>query len=313
MEKGWVRAALFILIVFILTYVSDFAVYLAIKAPGAPGSNALVGTYLRVYLPLRMFMPLLSVLISLGVTGGFMTGLRMYGFSLRGVKAWHILAALGIPFAAVGFGLTYGYLIGAPVQNPVDFMVAHGLIGSKVSEGGLLAIMIAQTILAGLTINAFFAFGEEMGWRGLLQSELTSKLGSYVAAPTVGVIWGLWHAPLIVLFGYEYPLHRGVLGVSAFTLFTVIWGCILYEVRSWSGSVLPPAILHGTMNAVASLSIMALPVPDTLIGVPVGLLGMLGAATVLALMLAVKTLRKAGGVDSIEGAGKGSREVHEGS
>ncbi|MCD6323860.1 MAG: CPBP family intramembrane metalloprotease [Desulfurococcales archaeon] len=297
------RVLTYLSIAFILSYLVDFAVY------AAPESRL---TLLSIYLPLRMFIPLAGVLVALALTGGFMEGLRRYGLSLSGLKVWHVLAALGIPFVAEGFGLLYAGIAGGPVQNPVNFLIQHGLIGPRINSWGFLALMIVQTLMAGLTINAFFAFGEEIGWRGLLQSELTWKLGKYLTPLIVGVIWGLWHAPLIILFGYEYQYHRDALGVAAFTAFAVIWGCILYEVRSWSGSILPPAVLHGTLNAVASLSFMALPIRDTLIGVPVGVFGMLGALTALALMLIIKALRipRWRGAEGV--GGESPQEIHEG-
>ena len=43
-----------------------------------------------------------------------------------------------------------------------------------------------------------FTFGEEFGWRGYLLPRL-APLGGISAAIITGVIWGLWHTPVIVL------------------------------------------------------------------------------------------------------------------
>ena len=48
-------------------------------------------------------------------------------------------------------------------------------------------------------------FGEEYGWRGYLQSELF-KLGRVRGVLLLGVIWGAYHWPMI-LMGWNYPGH----------------------------------------------------------------------------------------------------------
>src|SRR5436305_814196 len=54
------------------------------------------------------------------------------------------------------------------------------------------------------------AFGEQWGWRGYLLPRLL-PLGQWPALLLSGAIWGLWHAPVILL-GYNYPQHP-ILGV----------------------------------------------------------------------------------------------------
>jgi membrane protease YdiL (CAAX protease family) len=74
-------------------------------------------------------------------------------------------------------------------------------------------------IIAGLTLNGLFAFGEEYGWRGYLWDRLANRgrLGSFVC---VGSLWGLWHAPLILVVGYNYPDDR-LAGIAMMTVFTI--------------------------------------------------------------------------------------------
>jgi membrane protease YdiL (CAAX protease family) len=45
-------------------------------------------------------------------------------------------------------------------------------------------------MLGGMLLGAF---GEELGWRGYLQSVLSSRLNGLIAFLLVGVLWGLWH------------------------------------------------------------------------------------------------------------------------
>lgn len=106
-------------------------------------------------------------------------------------------------------------------------------------------------LLAGITVNAIAGLGEELGWRGLLQREL-GPLGFWRSSALIGLIWGVWHAP-IILQGHNYPEHP-VIGVAMMTVLTVLLAPILSLVRLKARSVIAAAILHGTFNAVAGLT-----------------------------------------------------------
>ncbi|MEH2072422.1 MAG: CPBP family intramembrane glutamic endopeptidase [Nostoc sp.] len=119
----------------------------------------------------------------------------------------------------------------------------------------LIWISLIQSLIAGATINAVAAFGEELGWRGLLQKEL-NFLGFWKSSVIIGLIWGIWHAPLIIQ-GHNYPQHP-LLGVLMMTIFTLLLSPIFSYIRLKSQSVIATSILHGTLNATAGLSILAI-------------------------------------------------------
>lgn len=112
---------------------------------------------------------------------------------------------------------------------------------------------IAQALIAGLTINAIFGFGEELGWRGLLHREL-ARLGFWKSSIVIGLTWGVWHAPLI-LQGHNYPEHPQ-LGVLMMIICTLLMAPIFNYIRIKSDSVIAVSIMHGTLNAIAGLPII---------------------------------------------------------
>ena len=114
---------------------------------------------------------------------------------------------------------------------------------------------IIQSLFAGATINAVAAFGEELGWRGFLQKEL-NFLGFWKGAIITGLIWGLWHAPLIIQ-GHNYPKYPYI-GVFMMIVFTTLLSPLFSFIRIKSNSVITSAIMHGTLNASYGLSIMLL-------------------------------------------------------
>jgi membrane protease YdiL (CAAX protease family) len=92
-----------------------------------------------------------------------------------------------------------------------------------------------------------FTFGEEYGWRGYLLPRLL-PLGEIRASVLIGVIWGVWHLPLI-LAGLNYPGVNVWLAIIIFTFVTVA----LSFTYTWfyvasSGSVLVAAVFHASTN-----------------------------------------------------------------
>ena len=116
-------------------------------------------------------------------------------------------------------------------------------------------LALGQGLIAGATINAVAGFGEELGWRGFLYREL-SFLGFWRSSLVVGVVWGFWHAPLI-LQGHNYPEHP-VAGVFMMVVFTTLLSPLFTYVRTRSESVIAAAIMHGSLNGTAGLPIMVI-------------------------------------------------------
>jgi len=114
-------------------------------------------------------------------------------------------------------------------------------------------ISLLQGLIAGITVNAVAGFGEELGWRGLLQKEF-GFMGFWRSSALIGVIWGIWHAPLILL-GHNYPQHP-VAGVFMMTVFTLLLSPIFSYVRLKAKSVIAAAIIHGSLNATVGLALM---------------------------------------------------------
>lgn len=116
-------------------------------------------------------------------------------------------------------------------------------------------IGLLQGLIAGITINAVAGFGEELGWRGFLQKEL-GYLGFWKSSILIGLIWGIWHAP-IILQGHNYPEHPQV-GVLMMIIFTLLLSPIFSYVRLKAKSVIAAAIIHGSLNATIGLPLMVI-------------------------------------------------------
>ncbi len=142
----------------------------------------------------------------------------------------------------------------------------------------MIVITIVSGLFAGVTINALFAFGEEYGWRNYLVSALKEK--KFICASVfIGIVWGLWHFPLILL-GHNYPQHS-VVGVFMMVVFCVLASFVETYFVLKTKSVFPAAIFHGTINAVAGLNVILVKGGNDLLNGMTGLSGFFVMAVVV--------------------------------
>ena len=125
------------------------------------------------------------------------------------------------------------------------------------SIGTIILMQMALGWLAAPFINFIPALGEELGWRGYMLPKLCALLGTKKAIPVSGIIWGLWHAPMIAA-GHNYGTgYWGwpVTGILAMVVFSMAYGSFLAWLTLRSGSALPAALAHGGLNGFASIGV----------------------------------------------------------
>ena len=148
---------------------------------------------------------------------------------------------------------------------------------SYLIQNGLLAVTLAPLA------NMIPAVGEETGWRGYMMPRLKERLGLLNGRLLGGIIWGVWHWPLMLLVGYEYGTNY----LGAPLLGLVVWCVVCFALNTlldWlyekTGCIWVPAIAHGALNAVASMPVVLTDPAEasyyTVLGpMPIGLIGML--------------------------------------
>jgi membrane protease YdiL (CAAX protease family) len=282
-ERGWTAKATWFTA---LAYLVSWSVAGAVWAAGG-SRRSVVATVGSV---LFMFGPLVAAVIVARRAGEPIApaiGLRVR-WSRWLLVAWIgppllALATLGLMLLLPGFRYTpdMSALVGRleGFMQPEELARIREQIAHPPAPPLLMAIISA--LGAGLTVNTFFALGEEAGWRGLLLREL-APLGFWRSSVLTGVLWGLWHAPLI-LQGHNYPAHP-ILGVLVMTAFTTLLAPPFAYVRLRARSVLAAAIAHGTLNAGAGMPLMLAAGGDDLTA---GLTGATGLAVLFVANLAL--------------------------
>ena len=118
-----------------------------------------------------------------------------------------------------------------------------------------LPVLLVLSFLGGALLNGVLTLTEELGWRGYLWS-LWRPLGFWRASLLTGLVWGVWHAPVIAA-GFNYP-GEPVFGPLMMSAFTVLLCPIIGHFREKAGSVFGASIFHGVLNTVAPISLFAI-------------------------------------------------------
>ncbi len=210
--------------------------------------------------------------------------MKTYGVNAN-INKW-LLVAWGLPvlltFATIGVsfllpGVSYSSEMTGLTDYLGDLIPEDMMDEVPFSPVVMFWLMLLQGIIAGPTINAIAAFGEELGWRGFLLKE-TASAGFWKSAIFIGFIWGIWHAPLI-LMGHNYPGFE-VAGVVMMTLWCILLSPMFSYITLKANSVIAAAILHGSLNAVGGLAIMPLEGSTPLLTGVMGLAGFLVLAVI---------------------------------
>ncbi len=161
----------------------------------------------------------------------------------------------------------------------------------------LFAIIMGGTLLSPL-LNFPFALGEELGWRGFFFPTLAERWGEAKALALTGVVWGVWHTPL-VLAGFNYPGHPW-LAIPMMIGLTSMMNLGFVALARLGGTVAAPTLAHGATNGIAGLSTMLLVGGNPVIISPAGVLAWvpLGVAG-LALLAYERSFRSRGNVSRL--------------
>lgn len=200
-------------------------------------------------------------------------GIKLKFFKKPSRYFWH---ALWIPLIIVALGVLVTALfekfsIEAVLQVARNYQLTFSSPLLNVAIFVLVLYVIG--VFASLTFNFLFALGEELFWRGYLWEKI-KHLGFWRASLAIGLLWGIWHAPVIVLFGHNYPQHP-LLGMIWMVVFSVLMTPIFLYLRIKDDSLMAPTVLHGMINAFCPICTVFFPGGRELLVAPLGIGGIL--------------------------------------
>ncbi len=173
--------------------------------------------------------------------------LRGMGWRLAQPRYWVLGAGLMLLFIALGYIVPW--LLSPGSFAPFQVMdEASGMLGQGwASDGVIVLVYLVLNALMLLLPIGFFALGEELGWSGLLSPQLARLTTFGATALITGIIWTLYHFPLMLYGGYTQgvPLWYGLL-VNSMVL--VAGAFMLVWLRLKSGSIWPGVLAHALWN-----------------------------------------------------------------
>ena len=216
-----------IIVFFFITYIISWGCW-GLLIRGVPD-----GLFTPLYL-ISQFGPFLAALtISLLIGISWRNWFKSL-LNWRASWRWYLMA-MAIPVVIVSISSLLMYLMGIDVDLEE--------VWSKLPSYLPMVIMI--TLIAGL--------GEEPGWRGFALPRLQERLSPVKATLVLGLVWGFWHAPLLLLdeefasMGISNPFL-----VAAVALTTMVMIASLAFIYTWmynsTGSLVLMMLLHGSVT-----------------------------------------------------------------
>ena len=228
-KEVWKTIILFLIL---LTALSSIAYYAILKLN--PTS---------VYVGALMISPAIAAFITLKIRKRPISSLPWSLKELKYLKLSYITPILYVSIAYVLIWLLgFGDLINA--ERILQWSDELGIDSSN--QTLVIVVMIFLLLTVGVIKNLGSTLGEEIGWRGFLIFELRKVMSFKALAIVSGIIWAIWHFPIINLMygrGENLMVHLG-----AFTIMIIGVSVILAYYTFKSNSLWPAALYHSVHN-----------------------------------------------------------------
>ncbi|MDR1001952.1 MAG: CPBP family intramembrane metalloprotease [Oscillospiraceae bacterium] len=258
-SKSPLRVVVFTALSIILTWVPLSLIILGVWTPAS--------TTITLLFSICMLVPAFSVVVTRLVTRegfkNFMLRPNFKGHALTYLAAWFLpplLIALGAALYFVIYPANFDLSMSTAAEQIKAQLEAAGA-GGLVTDSYIKMILLLQLVIGvalAPILNIFFCLGEELGWRGYLLPKLDECMSVPIAVLVNGIIWGVWHAPMIILghnYGTQYSGYPYI-GIVGMILFCVFVGALFSYLTYKAKSAIPAAIAHGALNGMAAAGVI---------------------------------------------------------
>ena len=155
-----------------------------------------------------------------------------------------------IPFIIVLLAYSIIWLGGFGDFYNVDFLLKqkqHYNLGTW-NDAEILLFHLTLVASVSFFVSLPSVLGEELGWRGFLVPELSKFMSFTGVALTSGLIWSVWHWPLIIMGLYGNDVTPLSYQLFFFTMFILSSGVIMAYLRLKTGSLWTAVIYHMSAN-----------------------------------------------------------------
>lgn len=153
------------------------------------------------------------------------------------------LAYAAIAYAAIWLFSLGGWYAGGFVDE-----LREGYMLESWSDGSVIALRFALTATVSFVLLLPSVLGEEIGWRGLLVPALARHFGFTQVALLSGLLWSIWHWPLMFLGFYGNSGTPLGFQLAMFTLCLVSMSFVMTYIRYRTDSLWPAVTFHMSHN-----------------------------------------------------------------
>lgn len=295
-SKNRKQVGLYLLFTFVLSWAFMLGVIVPAALKLTPESTDMQRAAVAILEAFVMFIPSVGVILTRLVTHDW-SDCRLH-LNLKGHVVPYLIGWFG-PMALTIVGAVLYFLL-FPSQFSLSAAAANPMLGTE-APAALNTVATVVLVLLCPLLNAINCFGEEWGWRGFLYPKMKEGHSFLRTAVLVGLIWGIWHAPIIAI-GHNYQQVVGtaswpmiVAAIAAMCVLCVFLSIIFCYISQRAHSVWPAVVAHGSFNGVASIGMLYMADPDhvnAFIGpAPTGIIGAL-PLIIVAIYMAVKETRR---------------------
>ncbi len=119
---------------------------------------------------------------------------------------------------------------------------------TEITKLGPWGILMIPTL--GLTGVLLMVLGEEIGWRGFLLNNLYKKMSFKKASLITGVVWTLFHYPLLIMGNYNNGATPALYALLFFTISIMSANTIINWLFIKSKSIWTAVIFHTVHNSI---------------------------------------------------------------
>jgi len=176
------------------------------------------------------------------------TSLRGLGWHWGSWKFQGLSYFLPLGYATAAYGLIWATGVGDWYDSAFVLEQKESYNLGGWSNTGVIAFHFLMTATVSFILLLPSVLGEELGWRGLLVPELSKLMPFTGVALVSGLLWAVWHWPLMFMGLYGNETAPLIYQLVCFTLCIMSMSVIMTYIRLKTDSLWPAVIFHMSHN-----------------------------------------------------------------
>ena len=223
---AWITITIFLIILTAISAVGHFAI-----VELAPAS---------IYVGALMWCPAIAGFLTLKITGRKIASLPWGGGNWRDNIQSYLAP---VAYVSISYVIAWSLGFGGAFDGDTisEWSAELGLSDTPIAGAALMVALLA-TVQFAKSLGTIA--GEEIGWRGFFIWELRKVLPFGGAALFSGIVWSVWHYPIVIKYGFGDPVFQ----LACFTLMITSMSVIMAYYTFRSNSLWPAIMFHGAHN-----------------------------------------------------------------